>query len=803
MTLPDGDGGAGQLLSTNGAGFLSWVSGASPTGAAAGDLAGSYPAPSLTTTGVVAGTYPKVVVDAKGRVQLGTALVAADVPNLPASVITTGKLDVSVGGTGSSSFTNNGVIIGNNAGNLLSTAAGSGYQVLRVPSGGGMPAFGALDVSQTSAVTGVLNTANGGTGQNSTAVFPTSGTVVTREATESMVNKTISNSTITTSLINGSSTIGGATVVDTSGTITSGAANINGDITIRGNNTIANKAVFSDSTNTFTIGVKSPDTLPSSFILTLPNNAGGAGQLLTSDGSGGLSWVTGAAPRGPASGDLTGTYPSPYLTATGVIAGQYTKVTVDTKGRITAGTGLVSTDIPSLPASIIGNGILPVTVGGTGSNTFTNKGVILGNTTGNLYSTAAGSAFQSLTVPSNGGSPYFSAVDLSQAAATTGVLPTNRGGTGVNSDAVYPSTGTVLTAEATQTLSNKTLMSPVITAGTVGGASRITDSTVIDTTGTINAGATTISGDITIRGNNTIARRLVFNDAGSVNSVAFKAPDTVGTSVTWTLPNGDGTTGQLLRTDGSGTLSWVSGAAPTGAAYGDLTGSYPSPQLTTTGVTAGTFQKVAVDAKGRIYYGTSLAVTDVPSLPTSIIGSGVFSVPFGGTGSSSFTENGVILGNSTNNLFSTAAGTSWQVLTVPSGGGAPRFGPINLSQNAAVSGVLSTAFGGTGVSGTAVFPQAGVVVTRSDAETLSNKTLSSPLITAGTMNGASLITGSTMISTTGTISTGAATMASSVTIQGNGTLAGKLVINDKGTQNYIGLQRSSDRCNQPRLHRYS
>ncbi len=54
----------------------------------------------LDDTGVVAGTYPKVTVDAKGRVTNGAALAAADIPSIPSSKISdlnavlAGKLDV-------------------------------------------------------------------------------------------------------------------------------------------------------------------------------------------------------------------------------------------------------------------------------------------------------------------------------------------------------------------------------------------------------------------------------------------------------------------------------------------------------------------------------------------------------------------------------------------------------------------------------------------------------------------------------------------------------------------------------------
>jgi hypothetical protein len=67
------------------------------------------------------------------------------------------------------------------------------------------------------------------------------------------------------------------------------------------------------------------------------------------------------------------------------------------------------------------------------------------------------------------------------------------------------------------------------------------------------------TGDVTLNAQSD----LRFADADSSNWVAFQAPSTVSSNVTWTLPSADGSSGTVLSTNGSGVLSWASAGSAT------------------------------------------------------------------------------------------------------------------------------------------------------------------------------------------------------------------------------------------------
>jgi hypothetical protein len=69
-------------------------------------------------------------------------------------------------------------------------------------------------------------------------------------------------------------------------------------------------------------------------------------------------------------------------------------------------------------------------------------------------------------------------------------------------------------------------------------------------------------------------------DNGS-NYVAIKAPDTIASNLTLTLPSADGTSGQVLQTNGSGVLSFAGVSASAGQVIQVITATDSTERTTT------------------------------------------------------------------------------------------------------------------------------------------------------------------------------------------------------------------------------
>ena len=93
-------------------------------------------------------------------------------------------------------------------------------------------------------------------------------------------------------------------------------------------------------------------------------------------------------------------------------------------------------------------------------------------------------------------------------------------------------------------------------------ASALTDETGTGTL--VFSAAPTFTGDVGVSGNLLLtggADIRFVETGGGTDYVAFQAPASIATSLTWTLPSADGSANQLLSTNGSGTLSWASPAS--------------------------------------------------------------------------------------------------------------------------------------------------------------------------------------------------------------------------------------------------
>jgi trimeric autotransporter adhesin len=380
-----------------------------------------------------------------------------------------------------------------------------------------------------------------------------------------------------------------------------------GDLTLATNNAL----ILGDSGANY-VGFVAPATVSASQIWTLPVADGAANQVLQTNGLGVLSWVD-QAEFTPTAGDYTAsdiTFDSSLLSVTSTdvqgAIGELDGRMVTAEGNITSIQGDVTTaqtDITNLGTRVTATEGDITTLQGqiTTANTnisdldgrvTVNEGAITaldtnkvdraGDTmSGNLTLadrevrfTSGGANFVGLRAPA--GLSADQVWTLPNIDGTNGqVLQTN--GAGILSWAnpsdsapitsIFTRTGEIVAQSGDYSASLIT-NSPEgnIAATDVQAALNELDDEKVSKAGDTITGALIINNSTTLNNNN----EMRFSDTG-VNFVALRAASGLSSNTIWTLPSSDGVPGQLLQTDGSGTLSWVT------ASSGDFLSDGSSP----------------------------------------------------------------------------------------------------------------------------------------------------------------------------------------------------------------------------------
>lgn len=591
-TLPSADGASGQVLSTNGAGILSWTT--------------------VSTGG--AGTVTSVALTAPSSI--------LSVSGSP--VTTNGTLDIALVAQGA-----NQVFAGPSSGvtplaptfrslvfedlpliptNRLLGRASSGTGVIEAIT----PASGILTWLQTptsaNLAAAVLDTTGSGSLTFATSPFFSTSVTLANNAeirfAEQVGNGTnyvgfkapalIGSNQIWT-LPASDGTSNQALVTNGSGVITWATLTGNETITLSGNvtgsgttsitTTIANNAV----TNAMLAGSIQASKLVGTDIATVGTITTGTwqGSVIGSayGGAGSVNGILKANGSGTVSAAIAGTdYEVPLTFSTGLTRSTNT-ITVNTTQNIIRLSNLTTNGFVKTSGS---NGTLSVdtNIYLTGNQTITLSGDVTGSGTTSISTTIANNAvtlakFQQIATNSILGRAADSTGNVEQLTALpfayTGDVtrPADSNTTTIANDAVTYAKmqnvsngnrllGRITGAGDVEEIAAATgILTWLQTPSSANLAAAVTDETgsgslVFGTSPSFTTSATFV---------NNAEIRFAEQTGNGTNYVGFKAPISIGSDLIWTLPSGDGSANQVLSTNGSGVLSWTTVSA--GVSDGD------------------------------------------------------------------------------------------------------------------------------------------------------------------------------------------------------------------------------------------
>lgn len=600
----------------------------------------------------------------------------------------------------------------------LPATAGTSSQVFH---GGATPAYGA--VSLTAEVSGTLPVANGGTGQTSTSgafnaispmttlgdiiygassgsgtrlggnttstknfltqtgdgvnsAVPAWGTIAVGDVPSLPASKITSGTLAVaqggTNLASGTS--GGVLAYTASGTLASSGALTANAVVIGGGAGVVPSVVTNNSTGTNEFLTQSSSGAPAwaallaADIPSLPASKITSGQIaITNGGTGAATKAAGFDALSPmsAAGDVI------Y----GGVSGTGTRLAAGSSTQLFHGGTTPSWAAASLTADV--SGTLPVANGGTGITSF-------GTGVATWLGTPSSANLAAATTDETGsGALVFGTAPTITLANGTG-LPISTGvsglGSGVATFLATPSSANLATAVTDETGSGALVFgtAPTITlangtglpisTGVSGLGSNVAAflatpssanlaSAVTDETGS-GALCFATSPQFSTNVDLLAAGESRYYNAGGTFYVGFKGGNAAANKI-WTLPLVDGSAGQVLKTDGSAVLGWVSAATNPMTTTGDII--YSSDN-------SGTPARRAVGTSTQVIHGGTTPSYSAVSLTADV--SGVLPMANGGTNKNSTAVNGGLVWSDADSFEITAAGTS-QNWVLSGGAGAP------------------------------------------------------------------------------------------------------------------------------------
>jgi hypothetical protein len=379
---------------------------------------------------------------------------------------------------------------------------------------------------------------------------------------------------------------------------------------------------------------------------------------------------------------------------------------VPTNGQLPIGNGATYT-----PANLTqGTGLTVTNGAGSVALAITNTGVTAGSYgSASVVPNYTVNAQGQLTVAAN----TSIAIDTSQ--VISGIFPIARGGTNTNATptagAVAYGTGTAVAYSAVGTV-GQALVSNGASApswSTITSSQWVTSgANIYYTAGNVGIGTTSPGSALDVKG----TLRL----SGSSSGYVGLAPAAAAGSTTYTLPSADGSANQVLRTNGSGVLSWVtsgSGTVTSVSGTGTVSGISLSGTVTTSGnlTLSGTLSVAASDitsgtiSTARLASGSATSTTFLrgdqtwSSISSSNVTTALGFTPYPDSNPSGFVTSSGSVAFATNSTNATNATFASYLGGVADSGWARIFPTNSGTANASGSGINILGSGSTGIAG--------------------------------------------------------------------------------------------------------